>query len=194
MKFAWAAVALAMGMAASTAYGAPPKSAAKPAAGAPKPKSVGETLTGQAKADYESARVLVGDGDYAGALVKFQAAYDASKDPRLLWNVAACEKQMRHYSRTIAIVKKFAADGGALVSATEKAEAAELIKTLEPFTVNVTVEVIQESSNPGTAARSRSGRRRRGAGPDRRVDPQAAVHRDIRPERFLPDGPGDGRA
>lgn len=135
-----------LGSVVSTVHAAPP-TATKPAAAAPKPKSVGETLTGPAKADYESARVLVTDGDYAGARVKFQAAYDGSKDPRLLWNVAACEKQMRHYARAIVTVKKFAADGGPLVSPKEKEEAAELIRTLEPFTVAVTLDVTEPDAS-----------------------------------------------
>ena len=120
------------------ALAAPP---AKPGAAAPKQKSLGDTLTGQAKADYEAARVLLTDGDYAGARIKFQAAYDASKDPRLLWNVAASEKQLRHYAKAVELLKKYAAETSALVSAKERDEAKDLIKTLEPFTVAVTFEV-----------------------------------------------------
>jgi len=138
---AWG-VAVAIGMVVSPSYGAPPP--AKPAAPlAAKPKSLGETLTGQAKTDYESARVLVGDGDYAGALIKFQSAYDGSKDPRLLFNVAASEKQLRHYARAVDLLKKYAADTGPLVTAKDKEEAAEFIKTLEPFTVAVTLDVTE---------------------------------------------------
>src|ERR1700733_6393409 len=55
------------------------------------PKPLSATLTGQAKADYDGGVLLYQDGDHATALQKFQHAYDVSKDPRLLWNVAACE-------------------------------------------------------------------------------------------------------
>ena len=147
MKAGSVTLMLALVLVVSTSKGAPPSSGAKPVAkpatAGPKPRSVNDTLTGQPKADYESARVLVADGDYAGARVKFQAAYDGSKDPRLLWNLAACDKQMRHYSSAIATVKKFAADSGPLVSAKDREEAAELIKTLEPFTVAVTLDVTE---------------------------------------------------
>ena len=108
---------------------------------AAKPKALGDTLSGRAKEDYEAARVLVGDGDYAGARIKFQAAYDASKDPRLLWNLAACEKSLRHYARAIELLKQFGVEGGTRITDKDRAEAAELVKTLDPFTVALTIEV-----------------------------------------------------
>src|SRR3954462_5833949 len=60
----------------------------------PAPSGVGteiaplaESLTGQAKADYDAGRLLFGDDDFAGALVKFQRAFDNVRDVRLLWNM-----------------------------------------------------------------------------------------------------------
>src|SRR6478736_4874903 len=95
------------------AAAAPPPTAKAPAG----PKPLAETLTGEAKSAYDSARVLFGDGDFGGALVKFQAAYDKSKDPRLLWNMAACEKNLRHYARTLQLVRRYAAEGGSVLTA-----------------------------------------------------------------------------
>ena len=69
------------------------------AARAPKPLS--DTLTGSAKIDYDAGKLLFSDGDMAGALVKFKSAYDTSKDARLLWNIAACEKSLHHYARVL---------------------------------------------------------------------------------------------
>ena len=106
-----------------------------------KPKTLAESLTGQARIDYEAGRVLIADGDHAGALIKFQAAYDASNDPRLLWNLAVCEKSLRHYAKTIALLKKCASEGGSLVTQKERDDVNELVKTLEPFTVAVAIEV-----------------------------------------------------
>jgi hypothetical protein len=133
-----ALVALALGSSSAVVARAAPPAKAPTAA---KPKTLGETLTGQAKADYDSARLLVTDGDYAGARIKFQGAYDASKDPRLLFNVAAAEKQLRHYARAIELLKKYSSDTSVLVTPKDKSEALEFIKTLEPFTVAVTFEV-----------------------------------------------------
>lgn len=107
----------------------------------PAPPGLAETLTGQAKVDYEVALTLLRDGDFAGALVKFQAAYDASKDPRLLFNLAVCEKSMRHYARAVGLLKQFAVDPSPLIPAGKREEATDLAKTFEQFTIALTVTV-----------------------------------------------------
>jgi hypothetical protein len=119
------------------ATGAPPRAPAP----APKPATVGDSLSGQAKADYFAGRDLASDGDYAGALVKFQSAYDASKDVRVLWNVAFCEKNLRHYARAIDVLRAYASDKSGLITEKERTDAFETIKTFESFTVSLTVAV-----------------------------------------------------
>src|SRR6187399_1311780 len=71
---------------------APPRAPA-----ADEPRSLSDVLTGEAKTHYDIARILYRDGDHAGALAKFRRAYEISHDVRLLWNMAACEKNLRHY-------------------------------------------------------------------------------------------------
>jgi hypothetical protein len=112
----------------------------------PPGKPLAQALTGPAKADYDAAKVLASDGDFAGALIKFQSAYDKSKDPRLLWNVAFCEKNMRHYSRVIAILSRYLAEGGAYLNERDRKEAKDLVNTLQPFTTNATFQVSEEGA------------------------------------------------
>jgi hypothetical protein len=119
----------------------PPPEAPPP----PGPIPLSESLTGDAKTDYESAKVLFGDGDNAGALVKFKTAYEKSKDPRLLWNVAACEKNLRHYSRALKLVRQYAAEGGDKLTDQDKSEAQDLIKVMDPLTAKLKLTV----SEPG---------------------------------------------
>jgi hypothetical protein len=107
------------------------------------PKPLSQTLTGSAKADYEAAKELATDGDYAGALIKFHSAYDASKDPRVLWNVAFCHKNLRHYAKVTVVLKRYLSEGAALLSAGDKKEAQDLIAVIEPFTTRVTITVSQ---------------------------------------------------
>ncbi|MFO0670684.1 MAG: PEGA domain-containing protein [Polyangiaceae bacterium] len=107
----------------------------------PAPPALSETLTGDAKADYDAGKLLFGDGDFAGALVKFTAAHEKAKDPRLLWNMAACEKNLRHYSNVLVLVRQFLAQGDALLTPADRTEAEALIKTLEPLTVELEVSV-----------------------------------------------------
>ncbi len=118
---------------------APPR-VAEPAAPAA-PASLADSLEGEAKASYDSARLLYADGDYEGSRGKFAAAFETSKDPRLLWNMAACEKSLRHYAKALKLVRAYAADGGALLREQDRAEAAELIKVMEPLTAKLLVRV-----------------------------------------------------
>jgi PEGA domain len=123
---------------------APPAAVAPkaPAPVAPKgPAALADTLTGEAKADYESGKLLYGDGDYGGARVKFQAAYDLAKDPRLLWNMAVCEKGQRHYAKVVGLTQKYLTDGGELLSQDDRSEAKDLLDAIESFTVALTLSV-----------------------------------------------------
>ena len=117
----------------------------EPRAAARKPLS--QSLTGPAKADFDAAKLLANDGDYSGALIKFQNAYEQSKDPRLLWNVAFCHKNLRHYAKVLATLKRYVDEGGTLLSANDKKEAQDLITMIEPFTTKATVRV----NEPGAA-------------------------------------------
>lgn len=107
----------------------------------PAPPSLGDALSGDAKADYEAGKLLFVDGDFAGALVKFTAAYEKAKEPRLLWNMAACEKNLRHYSNVLVLVRQYLAEGDALLTPADRTEADALLKTLEPLTVQLEITV-----------------------------------------------------
>jgi hypothetical protein len=119
----------------------PAKSEAKEPAKSDAPKSVSQTLTGAAKADFEAAKLLANDGDFTGALIKFGSAYEASKDPRILWNVAFCQKNLRRYSKVVTTLKRYIEQGASLLSAGDKKDAQELIAMIEPFTTRATVRV-----------------------------------------------------
>lgn len=85
----------------------PPTSDTKPAESTPAGATLGDTLTGMAKADYVAARVLYQDGDFASALVKFESAFGASKNPLLMWNMAVCEKSLRHYAKMLGLLERY---------------------------------------------------------------------------------------
>jgi hypothetical protein len=137
---------LLLALAASApASAAPPVPAKKPAAtkaaksAAPKP--LADTLSGMARAEYEAGRILYGDRDFENASIKFQHAYDLAKDARLLWNIAACEKNLRRYTRMLATVDRYLAEGGALLTDSDRSDAGELVKTVRMLVSQVTLEV-----------------------------------------------------
>ncbi len=119
--------------------GAPAKPATAGAAKGTVP--LAQALTGDAKSDYDTGRLLITNGDFAGALLKFQSAYDKSKDPRLLWNMAFCEKNLRHYSKVISLVRRYKDEGAQIISAKEAQDAEDLLWTLQSLTSTVKLVV-----------------------------------------------------
>jgi hypothetical protein len=107
-----------------------------PCAAAP----LAETLTGEAKTDFEAGKVLFEDGDFAGAASKFQQAHDRSKDPRLLWNVAVCEKAQRHYVRVQTLVERYLAEGKDVLTAEQVQAARAVLDTIKPFIGTARIE------------------------------------------------------
>ncbi len=111
-----------------------------------KPKPLSQSLTGVAKADFDEAKLLANDGDYVAALIKFQSAYDGSKDARVLWNIAFCQKNLRHYSKVVTTLKRYLDEGGSLLTAGDRKDAQDLIALIEPFTTRATLHVSEEGA------------------------------------------------
>ena len=89
-----------------------------------------DSLMGQAKLDYEAARILIDDQDYGGASVKFRQAFDHSGDVRLLWNVAVCEKNLRHYANVLRLLERYQREGGGGMSDAQRKEVGEVLDTV----------------------------------------------------------------
>lgn len=123
--------------------GASPPSAAAPAGSAAQaplaaplpgfPAPLAESLEGEAKAAYESALLLYRSGDMATAYLKFEEAYARSSDPRLLWNMAACQRGLRKYAKVARLVRRYLAEAGARLGPEERAEAERSLEALTPL-------------------------------------------------------------
>jgi hypothetical protein len=120
---------------------APPTAAAS-GIGSPAPRPLSESLVGTPKTDYEAGRILFEDQDFAGALVKFQRAFELSGDVRLLWNMAVCEKSLRRYARVLALVDRYWREGQARMSEVHRREVSDVIQTVRTLisTVHVLVD------------------------------------------------------
>lgn len=103
------------------------------AAPAPPPPSLADSLRGEAKEAYDAGKRLFGIADYAGAAVKFLHAYELTKDVRLLWNVAACERAMHHYAKTYNVLAEYVRLGAGVLSPEKLAEAEESRAALKEF-------------------------------------------------------------
>jgi hypothetical protein len=84
--------------------------------------------------------MLFGVSDFAGALIKFTSAFTASQDPRLLWQMGACEGKLHHYAKALGLFRRYVKDGGALINDQDRSDADAAIKAMEPLTSTVEVK------------------------------------------------------
>ena len=145
---AFVAGCLAVTFPSLAAFAAPERAPSAPAPpGAAAPIPLGSSLSGLAKLEYDSARILFDNADYAGALVKFQHAFELSSDPRLLWDMGACEKNLRHYTRVLRLVDRYLTESGPLITDSQRADAANVVQTVRALvsSVRLTVNVADAS-------------------------------------------------
>ena len=81
---------------------------------------------------------------WGSARTSFFEAYKVSNNPRVLFNVAVCEKNMGQYHRAYSTIQKELDDGKTAtppLSAAESKEASEFQKGLEKFVAKVNIDV-----------------------------------------------------
>ena len=106
-----------------------------------------DALSGRAREAYDAGHLLLGDRDYAGALVQFRRAFELSGDVRLLWNLAACEKNLRHYARALRLLERYRADAGAHMTDGHRTEVNELVQALDRLISHVRIEVDESEAS-----------------------------------------------
>lgn len=129
------AFALALALAAGRAH-------ASAASAAP----LAESLSGSAKRAYDAAKLLFSDRDFEGASIKFREAFEESGDPRLLWNVAASEKNLRHYEKAVGFIRRYLAEAASLVTEEQRAGAEQALAALEGFLGAIDLTVAPEDA------------------------------------------------
>jgi hypothetical protein len=109
------------------------------------PPPLADTLTGEAKQDYEAGKRLYESGDYGGALGKFERASRSSADPRLLWDEAVCERAMQRFARAVALVHRYLDSHSPLISPAAERDALDFLSAAGARTARLDVH----SSEPG---------------------------------------------
>lgn len=122
-----------------------------------KAKPLAEELTGEAKTKYANGVGLYRGGNYDAALGQFQEAYDISKNARVLYNVAICQRNMNRYVAAIATVKRELSEGGDKIPKDEVTEANAFINGLGQFVSTAEIKVSEPGAkvtvnNPGPGA------------------------------------------
>ena len=105
------------------------------------PKPLADALRGDARTAYDSANLLISNHDFAGALAKFKEAYLASAEPRLLYNMALCEKNLRHYASMQLLLRRYAREGAAQLTADDRAAVDAALAAIQNLVASLTVTV-----------------------------------------------------
>jgi hypothetical protein len=128
------AVVLAVSLFSSPAFAQPKR-----------PKSVAETLSGEARKQFDAGVALAQRGQWDGARASWRAAYEASKNPRVLFNVAISERQLGRYAAAIDMFNRELTEGKGTLTPEEETEVRGIIAGLEKLVASLAIDV----SEPG---------------------------------------------
>ena len=106
-----------------------------------KPPALKNQLTGAAREHFETGVRLAERREWNGARTSFLAAYEASRNPRVLYNVAIAEREMRRYAAAVETFKRYLTEGGGKLTKAEAGEAAAAVASLERLLAALTIEV-----------------------------------------------------
>ncbi len=101
--------------------------------------ALGSSLTGEARRAYDEARSFYAQGEFARALDALDRAHRLSSDPRLLWNIAACERKLGRYARAMRQVERYRSAAATLLSESEKREADDFLSAAAAYVGTVDV-------------------------------------------------------
>gem|GEM_PF-6046871 len=121
----------------------------KPAKKAPSLQEVlAQKSNEQAKADYEASLVFAGNSDFASAETRMQGAYEKTKDPRILYNIAVIQKKSAHYTTAIRTLDRYLelakTDAEGRITDRDRADAEAFKKDLLVVTSPFEVEVLEK--------------------------------------------------
>jgi hypothetical protein len=113
--------------------------AARPAPAAPEPPQQ------QADRHFKAGVALFKAARYAAALAEFEHAYELAPHPVVLYNIAACHRDLAHYPEAVAGFQRLLAEAGDQVPAAQLADARAELASLLAMTAQVTVTVTPAS-------------------------------------------------
>jgi hypothetical protein len=116
-------------------------------------KSLRDQLPIEARGHWDAGVALAGRGDaasWAAARTSFYEAYKLSHNPRVLFNVAVCEKNSLHYDKAYSTIQRELDEGKVAspqLSAGEVNEANSFMKGLEAFVARINITIDQKDAD-----------------------------------------------
>jgi hypothetical protein len=89
---------------------------------------------------YLESRNNYRDGNFGAALLLLQQSAELSKDPRLLWNMAACEAKLGHHAAALTLVERYRSAVNTLLSDEERKEIDAFVAAALAFVGRVRIE------------------------------------------------------
>src|SRR5258705_6521681 len=90
---------------------------------------------------FKSGVALFKEAKYAEALAEFERAYDVAPHPLVLYNIAACHRELSHYAEAVTYYGRLLADGNGKVPAARLAAAQTELDALLASVARVTVTI-----------------------------------------------------
>ena len=109
--------------------------------------TIREELQGEARRSWNSAVELFEARDYQAARVEFQRAFELSQNPRVLFNVGVCDKNLQKYARAVSVWKRQIDLGASSLSSDDLQQTRDAIAAVEQFVSSIQLSV----DVPGTA-------------------------------------------
>jgi tetratricopeptide (TPR) repeat protein len=114
---------------------------------AARPRRVRDALSGEALGAFDRGSTLFEDADFAGARAEFEHAYDLAGEPRILYNVAVCDKMLHKYTRAIDSLERSLREGGKQLPAEYVNRTKETIATLAPYVSKIVITADQQGAS-----------------------------------------------
>ena len=105
-------------------------------------KPLADELSGPAREAYDQAKELFEQQDFSTAHARFKQAYDTSKNPRLLWNMAACSSKAKRYAQAVTEAERFLSEGHGRISSDQEARAKHMALDLRKLVAEVRLELV----------------------------------------------------
>ncbi len=112
-------------------------------------KTVRAELPAAARANWDNANTLSGQQDWLRARDEFLRAYEISKNPRVLLNVAVCEKNLHHYHKAAEYLRRELGEGAGTLPKDEVEAAKGALSALDALVTTLEITV----SEPGAEVR-----------------------------------------
>jgi hypothetical protein len=109
-------------------------------------KPIRDSLPLEARGHWDAGVALAQRKNWDGARTSFKAAYDISKNPRVLFNIGVAEKELGRYAAALENFKRELAEGKGQLAADEEANVRTTIAGLEKFVAQLTINVSEKDA------------------------------------------------